>query len=197
MISRRAIAAAAGISLAVMAFTGCASAEPTVDGSTSGSPSESAPDSSFNDQDVMFSQMMIPHHAQAVEMAELVLAKKSVDARVTELAEKIRDAQGPEIELLTSWLEARGESIEPAEHTGHGMEGMMSSDDMQGLEAAKGDDAARLFLERMIAHHMGAISMAQIEVERGENTDATELAQRILDDQRAEIDSLNSILDTL
>src|SRR5699024_6373922 len=58
----------------------------------------------FNDADVMFVQMMIPHHAQALEMAEIMLAKEGLDPEVVALVEQIRDAQGPEIALMTGWL---------------------------------------------------------------------------------------------
>ncbi len=194
MIPQRIVAAAAGISLGVMALSGCAASQPGAGGTASSSPTQSAPDSSFNDQDVMFAQMMIPHHAQAVEMAETILGKDDIDPRVTELAEQIRDAQGPEIELMTSWLESWGEGTEASGHAGHGMEGMMSEEDVQALEDASGDEAARLFLEQMITHHMGAISMAETEIESGQNTDGTALAQQIVDDQRAEIETMNELL---
>ena len=197
MISRRTLAAAAGISLSVLALTGCAASQPGADGAASTSPTQSATDSLFNDQDVMFAQMMIPHHSQAVDMAEMILAKDDIDPRVTELAEQIRDAQGPEIELMTSWLEGWGESVDGGGHSAHGMDGMMSEDDMQALEAATGDDAARLFLDQMITHHMGAISMAETEIESGQNSDAIRMAQQIVDDQRAEIDTMTELLSSL
>jgi uncharacterized protein (DUF305 family) len=197
MIPRRIVAAAAGISLSVMALTGCAPSQPDAGRTASPSPTQSPTDSGFNDQDVMFAQMMIPHHAQAVDMAEMILAKDDINPQVTELAEQIRDAQGPEIELMTSWLEGWGESVEGSGHSAHGMEGMMSEDDMQALEDATGDDAARLFLDQMTAHHMGAISMAETEIERGENADATALAQKIVDDQRAEIDTMSELRSSL
>lgn len=197
MIHWRKIAAAVGMSIALVAFTGCASNQPAGRGDASSSPSQSATAASFNDQDVMFAQMMIPHHAQAVEMSDVMLAKDDIDPRVIELAEQIREAQGPEIVLLTSWLEGWGESTEPSGHAGHGMEGMMSDQDMQALDTAGGEDAARLFLDQMIAHHTGALSMAEVDVEQGLNADATQLAKQIVDDQRAEIDTMNSILGTL
>ena len=194
MISRRALAATVAISLGAIALSGCATTDSGADGNASSSPSESAADPSFNDQDVMFAQMMIPHHAQAIDMAEILLAKDDIDPQVTELAERIRIAQGPEIELMTSWLESWDESVEGS---GHSMEGVIPEEDMQALEAATGDDAARLFLDQMIAHHMGAVSMADTEIESGRNADATALAQQIVDDQRAEIETMTALLQTL
>jgi uncharacterized protein (DUF305 family) len=195
MISRRTLAAVASVSLGVMALAGCAASQPKA--GTSPSPTQSATDSSFNDQDVMFAQMMSPHHSQAVDMAEAILAKDDVNPQVTALAEEIRDAQGPEIEVMTSWLEGSGESTEVSGHAGHGMHGMMSDEHMKALEDATGDDAARLFLDQMIAHHMGAISMAETEIESGQNADATALAQQIVDDQLAEIETMNVLLSSL
>lgn len=196
MIPRHILAAAAGISLGVMALAGCAASQPDSGGATPPS-SRQATDSSFNDQDIMFAQMMIPHHAQAVDMAEMILAKDAINPQVTGLAEKVHDAQGPEIALMASWLEGWGESTEVPGHAGHGMEGMMSEGDMQALQDATGDDAERLFLEQMIAHHMGAISMAQTEIENGQNPDATALAQQIMHDQRGEIETMNKLLTSL
>ena len=197
MISRRVLAAAVSFSIGAIALAGCAASEPEAGGSPSSSPTDSANDSSFNDQDVMFAQMMIPHHSQAVDMAEMILAKDDINPQVAELAEQIRDAQGPEIELMTSWLEGWGQSVEGSGHSVHGMEGMMSEEDMQALEDATGDEAARLFLDQMIAHHMGAISMAETEIESGQNADATALAQKIVDDQRDEIESMSELLSSL
>lgn len=197
MIPPRVLTAAAGAFLAIAALAGCAAQGADLGGNSSTTPSESAADQSFNDQDVMFAQMMIPHHRQAVEMSEMILTKGDVESRITELAERVRDAQAPEIDLMTSWLEAWGEKEEASGHAGHGMEGMLSDAQLQELQDANGQDASMLFLESMIAHHMGAISMAEAEVENGRNADAMELAQQIIDDQRAEIEAMNKIIASL
>ncbi len=203
MLTRRILTSAVGALALGLGLNACAATAPTPHSShTASAPITSAPstsdeDASFNDQDVMFAQMMIPHHAQAVEMAEMVLAKDAVDPQVTELAGKIRDAQEPEIDLMTSWLESWGQSTDAPGHGGHGMNGMMSEEDMRALEGATGDEGARLFVDQMIAHHLGAVEMAEAEIEHGQNPDATELAQKIVKDQRAEIDLMNSMLNTL
>ncbi|HYH77909.1 MAG TPA: DUF305 domain-containing protein, partial [Arthrobacter sp.] len=72
------------------------------DGGTSASAPASAED--HNMADVMFAQMMIPHHAQAVEMSDMILAKQGILAEVEDLATRVKEAQGPEIELMTGWL---------------------------------------------------------------------------------------------
>jgi uncharacterized protein (DUF305 family) len=147
-----------------------------------------------NDADVMFAQMMIPHHEQAIEMADVVLAKPDADPQITELANEVRAAQAPEIEELGQWLDAWG--AEPsAEHTGHaGTDGMMSDDDMQTLTDAAGPEANRMFLEQMIVHHEGAVEMAQTEIESGQYAGAVEMAQTIVDTQQAEIETMENLL---
>lgn len=161
------------------------------------SPTPSADSSStakFNDPDVAVATNMIPHHKQAIEMADLVLGKTGVDPRVTTLAENIKAAQGPEIETMTAWLKDWGQSTDMG---GMNHDGMMSDDDMAALETASGAEASRLFLQQMTQHHQGAIDMAQQELDTGKNPDALALAQKIIDAQTAEITTMQDILNTL
>ncbi|WP_026533105.1 DUF305 domain-containing protein [Arthrobacter sp. H41] len=174
---------------------------------TSGSPAatDAQPDTAVsmehNDADVMFAQMMIPHHQQAVAMSDILLEKESISPEVTDLATRIKDAQGPEIETMTSWLEAWDESVEPdggmESHSMGSMEGMMSDDQMAEFEAAEGDEASRMFLESMTAHHEGAVSMAQDEIDNGQNPEARELAETIVETQQAEIQEMETLLANL
>lgn len=144
-----------------------------------------------NDADIDFAMNMIAHHQQAIEMADLVLEKEGVDDRVLNLALAIKEAQGPEISTMTSWLESWGENSMPG--MDHG-DGMMSDDDMTTLENAAGAEASSLFLEQMIEHHQGAIDMAEQEVDAGENPDAIALAQQIIDAQTTEITTMQELL---
>lgn len=161
--------------------------------SSSASPSVEV-SGEFNTADTMFAMMMIPHHQQAVEMSEMILGKSGVDQQVLDLAQQIKDAQAPEIELMQSWLDEWGMSGSgDMGEMDHG-DGMMSEDDMAALEAADGAEAARLFLEQMIVHHEGAIEMAQSELEDGVNPDALELAQLIVDAQTSEIATMQDLL---
>ncbi|MFD6897588.1 DUF305 domain-containing protein [Rhodococcus sp. NPDC060086] len=164
-----------------------------------------------NDADVMFAQMMLPHHSQAIEMSDMLLAKQDVPADVTALAEQIKAAQGPEIAQLESWLAQWGEptAMTETDHDmpgmdegmndmeGMEMEGMMSAEDMQALSDAQGTEAARLFLTQMIAHHEGAVDMAQTEIEDGQFPDAVEMARTIVDTQQQEIETMRELLTTL
>jgi uncharacterized protein (DUF305 family) len=162
----------------------------------------SAAEAVFNDADVMFAQMMIPHHEQAIEMSDELLEKDGVDEQVRDLAQQIKDAQQPEIDQMKDWLDEWG--ADELDGTGgmggmdHGMgDGMMSDDDMDRLEEADGTDASRLFLEQMIVHHEGAIMMADIQVEDGENPDAVAMAEAISESQREEIAVMQDLLATL
>lgn len=149
-----------------------------------------------NEADVMFASMMIPHHTQAVEMSDTLLAKGGIDERVTALAEQIKAAQGPEITTMKGWLEDWGASSSEIDGMDHSS-GMMSKDDMQALEQATGADAARLFLQQMIEHHRGAIDMAKQEVSDGQNANAVALANNIVKAQTSEISTMEELLATL
>ena len=184
------------LALAGLAFTAACGSDddPAV---TSGAAAES-----HNDADVAFAQGMIPHHEQAVEMAEMAL-EKSDNPEVTDLAARIVEAQGPEIEKLEGWLEEWGEaeSADDGGHSGMGGSGadsgggMMSDADMATLEKASGEEFDGTFLEMMIEHHKGAIEMAETELEDGEFPDAQAMARDIIDAQQSEIVEMESLLE--
>jgi uncharacterized protein (DUF305 family) len=144
--------------------------------------------------DSMFVMMMIPHHEQAIEMSDIILAKSGIAQPVLDLAQQIKDAQAPEIELMEGWLDEWGM---PSSGGMGGMDhgdGMMSQDDMDALEEADGSEAARLFLEQMIVHHEGAIDMAEEELEDGADPEVLALAQTIIESQTAEIATMRELL---
>lgn len=163
---------------------------------TSAAPATSATRQArpHNDADVMFAQHMIPHHQQAIEMSDVLLEKSDIDPRVTELAGQIKGAQGPEIDQMQTWLKM-WDSPPMGDHGG--MAGMVSDADMAALRDAQGVDAARLFLTHMIAHHEGAIDMAQEEVNDGRFEDAVQMARTIVIMQEQEIKKMREILDSL
>lgn len=156
-----------------------------------------------NTADVTFATMMIAHHQQAIEMADLILAKDGPDEKVTALANRIKAAQVPEIARMSGWLAGWGQNPNPnstGTMTGmngtNGMngDGMMSQVDMTALQAATGQAATQLFLTGMITHHEGAVAMAQTELSGGSNPDSTALAQSIITSQTAEISEMNALL---
>ncbi|TLM84676.1 DUF305 domain-containing protein [Pseudarthrobacter sp. NamE5] len=194
-----AAALAASIGLAGCAAGSGSSGGNTMHGSNHGSPSAMSsmmPDASadHNQADIMFSQMMIPHHAQAVEMSDLVLAKQDMPAEVTALATKIKDAQAPEIELMSGWLEEWNVPTMKSDHSGHGMAGMVDPQGMEKLKEAQGTEAVRLFLEHMIGHHEGAVDMAQQEIGAGKHPESIQLARDVVAAQEAEIAQMKEML---
>jgi uncharacterized protein (DUF305 family) len=186
---------------ATLVLAGCSSTAGGMDGMSGMQPSPAvSAAASHNQADVSFAQMMIPHHAQAVEMAEMILAKPGIDDRVVDLATRIKQAQDPEIIKMNGFLRSYGQDeVDPTAkgmHDMHGgqMDGMMSDADMQELQQASGAAAAKLFLTQMVQHHTGAIVMAKTEISDGRDPDAVRLARSIVSDQQAEITEMKSLL---
>lgn len=155
-------------------------------------PGSTAASTEHNEADVMFAQMMLPHHEQAIVMSDIILAKTDIPPKVTELAKQIKGAQGPEITTLKSWLTAWGAPTNAA--MDHEMDGMLSEEEIAALRAANGTEAAKMFLTDMIEHHEGAVDMAESEIADGKNADAIEMAHTIVDTQQKEIDSMKEML---
>ncbi|MFT4231005.1 MAG: DUF305 domain-containing protein [Microbacterium sp.] len=190
---RRALTLAAAAGAAILLLTGCTATDPEAAPSSSQTSAVAEP----NAADEMFVAMMIPHHQQAVEMSELVLANDDVDPAVADLAQRIKDAQGPEIELMESWLVAWDSAMAGHDMSdmGHAdMDGMLSDEELAALEEADGPTASRLFLEGMIEHHEGAVDMAEDELDDGQHPDVLALAQQIIDAQQAEIAEMTQLL---
>lgn len=186
---------AAVLALAGCAGTGGSGSMPGMDHG-SGPMTTATTAAEASETDILFLTMMIPHHEQAIEMSDTLLAKTGVDDEVTALAEQIKTAQGPEIETMKGWLSDWGVSMsEGMSGMDHG--GMMSESDMQALEDAEGGDAARLYLEQMIGHHEGAVDMAQDEIDDGENSEVVDLARSIVVGQTAEISTMKELLAAL
>jgi len=201
MLKRRTFFYAAVALAATITLSSCSGGSPTT-APTTASSAEATADSAavFNADDVTFAQMMIPHHEQAVEMSDDLLAKDGVDQSVIDLATEIKAAQEPEITQLEDWLSAWGEdenSMSGMPGTGGGSDGMMSDDDMMALEDSSGTDATKLFLEQMIVHHESAVAMAQFELDDGENADAQAMAASIVKSQTAEIAVMADLLAAL
>ncbi|GAB2637002.1 hypothetical protein GCM10027270_27380 [Nocardioides ginkgobilobae] len=177
-------------------------------------------DAEFNAADVDFATGMIPHHAQALVMVDMADGR-DISPETADLMERIEDAQGPEIELMTGWLE---EWDQPVPDLGDmngmgsgdmsdmdhgdmdhgdmddmgemdGMTGMMSAEDMADLEAAEGSAFEQMWLSMMIEHHEGAVEMAEVEVAEGEYDEAVALAEEIIEAQEAEIAEMEALLE--
>ncbi|WP_330185073.1 DUF305 domain-containing protein [Nocardia sp. NBC_01503] len=205
-ISRIKLAVVAGTAAVALIAAGCsgndssssattpasstAAAMPGMDHGTSAQP---ATRTDFNAADITFLQMMYPHHAQAVEMAKLV-PSRSQNQQLLTLAKNVEQAQTPEMQQITSLLQAFGKGA-PSTTMGHeGMGGMMSADQMSSLEKLSGTEFDRQWMQMMIEHHRGAIDMANTELASGNNAESKAMAQAIMTGQQAEINEMNTML---
>lgn len=170
---------------------------PAGSGSTAGSSASIPADADFNAADVSFAQGMIPHHEQAVEMADMALDPTvGASDEVKKLATDIQGAQDPEIKLMKGWLATWGqpEMGDMAGHDMSSMEGMMSADDMDKLGTLTGADFDTLWLQMMIKHHEGAVKMAENVKANGKSSEVATLADQVIAAQTAEIDAMNVLL---
>ena len=158
----------------------------------SGSSTSAAPAATFNDADVMFLQMMYPHHAQAVEMAKLV-PTRSQNQQVKDLAAAIEKAQAPEMQQMTTLLAGFGKPA-PSATMSHSMPGLMTPQQMTELTGLSGAAFDKMWLQMMVEHHQGAITMANDELKNGTNADAKKMAESIVTTQQAEITTMNGML---
>lgn len=192
-MTRKTLAVTAFLMTALLTLAACGGEDDT----------STAPNAEFNDADVTFATEMIPHHQQAVEMAELA-ADRAQSPEVQQLAEDIEAAQGPEIETMTQWLKDWGQET-PSGSMDHGdmgqgdsqeMPGMMDEAQMTQLMKSNGATFDQMFLQMMVEHHEAAIEMARTEQANGENADAIALAEQIESDQEAEIAKMEELLDS-
>lgn len=203
MIRRAAAVAAAATAAGVLAACGGgdepASGHNGHDSAASLSTAASAPakEGTHNAADVAFAQGMIPHHRQAVEMADLAETRAGSED-VKKLAAEIKKAQDPEIRTLSGWLTAWGEDVpeegEGGDHAGHSASGMMTAEEMTELEKASGKAFDTAFLEMMIRHHEGAVDMAKTEKVDGSYQPAKDMADAIITSQSTEITRMNELL---
>ncbi|MFF3446614.1 DUF305 domain-containing protein [Streptomyces sp. NPDC002667] len=214
LLRRTAVLAAAATAAVVLAACGSSDSSSSPSGRTShdtGAMSTAGPSGAasaapggHNTQDVSFAQGMIPHHRQAVAMADLA-ASRAKSQQVRHLAAKIRQAQDPEIDTMSGWLKAWDakvpdtdasgmESMPGMDHSGSPMPGMMSDDDMGKLKRLSGDAFDKAFLRMMISHHEGALAMAKTERAKGAYGPATTMAKSIVASQSSEITGMDRML---
>jgi uncharacterized protein (DUF305 family) len=164
----------------------------------------SAAPATYNDVDVMFTGMMIPHHYQALVLSELV-PDRSSDAQVQSLASRIDLEQGLEIGTMRGWQGSNGlpktdpvTSYEEMLADPEMVEemGMASPEELAELETLSGNDFDVLFLNLMITHHEGAVRMLRDVLLHGQNLDLQQQAQEMMSTQRAQIGIMQDILAT-
>jgi len=206
-VKTRMAAVGGALALAVtLAACGNQDSEPAAGGSSSAAAQTTTESATVaeahNGADVEFAQMMIVHHEGAIVMANLAVRSAGTE-EVKGLGERISAAQGPEIEEMDSWIQAWGEespadaNMEGMAHGGMDLGGMDQDGAMAELDGATGTDFDRRFLELMIEHHRGATEMSETQLTAGENPQALELAQTIIDAQKAEITEMERMLQTL
>lgn len=189
------ITAALAGAAAIFALSSCSTA--TKEDRSAQTSTVSATQTTHDTDDVMFAQMMIPHHQQAVELAGLV-PDRSTNPAVVKLAAAVSAQQQPEIDTMRASLKQWGvnpdEMAHGSGHAGMAMQGMVDDATMIKLEALKGSEFDALWLKSMISHHQGAIAMADVEIKDGSNPEMITLAKNIVSAQQAEIDQMNSML---
>lgn len=201
------LTAAAGVTLLGVTLTACTINVnvPGSDRDRGGMMNSEQNSAGFSGRDLMFAQMMIPHHEQAVEMSTLA-ETRTTNPELLALAKQIKDAQAPEIVEMQGWLDASGDASGDAggdmggmdgmagmDHSGHGMGGMLTTEQMDALANASGAEFDRLYLEGMIAHHEGALDMTRM-IEDSQNAEVRKLADEIIAAQTAEIAQMKKML---
>ena len=188
--TKRIILASSTLLIASLALTGCTINIGGTGGMNGGMMENNETTSAFSGTDIMFAQMMIPHHQQAVDMSTLA-ETHTTNPEILALAKQIKDAQAPEIKQMTAWIESTGAGMD----MGHdmGMGGMLTEEQMTALGNAQGAAFDKLYLEGMIGHHEGALQMAKM-IENSSNSEAKTLAANIVKSQSAEIEKMKQML---
>jgi uncharacterized protein (DUF305 family) len=183
---------AATAALTLSACTVNNNAAPAASSSASGTMDEGmmGNETKLSAADIMFLQMMIPHHEQAIEMSKLAMTNTK-NVEVLALAARIQAEQQPEIATMKKLLTDAGQPL-MSDHI-MGDNGMMSGDDMDALKTAKDTEFDVMYLSGMIDHHNGAITMAD-GVSESENYDVSFLANNIINSQSAEIEEMTKLL---
>lgn len=145
--------------------------------------------------DLHFLGMMIPHHEQAVEMSDIILAADDTSEASADLAQRIKVGQEEEIDTMADWVDQWDQDEVMAKHAQHIADGMLTPEQMDQLEALEGEEADTLFLQLMHSHHAGAIPMTKDQIDNGGYQPLVDLAQQMLDVQTAEMDEIEQILE--
>lgn len=150
--------------------------------------------SNFAGSDIMFLQMMIPHHQQAIDISQLAI-KTSKDSELLALAQKIATDQAAEIVQMKAWLKEAGATEDPG-HSMSGMGGMLTESELTELQASSGKEFDQLWLKGMIDHHDGAIHMSMM-IEDAQNEEIRAFGSKIVADQSAQIKQMKAMLERI
>lgn len=156
------------------------------------------PDDSFNETDVMFLQMAVPHHQQGVQLAELA-AKLATRPEVRDFASAVEVTQKDELADMEAWLTDWNQPVaadpDPNVHHGHG-DGLHSPDPAVVTALAKTEPAAfdTTFLNLLTGHQHGAVELARVELKDGRHPEARDLADRIVKSRTAQVQQMAELL---
>jgi len=190
----------AGVSVVALLLAGCAPMASSSYGTDQGDTVSS--ESPYTAGELMFAEMMIPHHLQAVEMSELAMTN-STNPEVLSLAAAIKAGQEPEIAQMQSWLDQTPSIRNPGsmdhggmDHGGMMMGGMATPAQMAELATLSSPQFDDLFLRLMIDHHEGALDMVSM-IQGSSNPEVLALAADITRVQKEEILTMRALLQTL
>ena len=145
----------------------------------------------YTGADIMFLQMMIPHHQQAIDISNLAQTK-SKNPELLALAKKIATDQAAEIVQMKAWLKDAGASKDMG-HSMSGMGGMLSTDELTNLNSATGSEFDKAWLNGMIGHHDGAIHMTNM-INDAQNLDIKTFGENIVKVQSEQITQMKAML---
>ena len=188
------------------ATTSTAAGSTATTSTAAGMPMPAAPAGPHNQADITFAQQMTAHHRSAIAMADLA-PTRAASSQVKALAAAIKAAQAPEITKMTGWLAAWAPETDPngmpnttassamgGMNGSAAMPGMMTDEQMSRLTAASGAAFDKMFLQMMVTHHQGALTMATTEKAQGSSPAALQLAGEIITSQTAQISQMQTLL---
>ena len=146
-----------------------------------------------NGVDLHFLAMMTPHHQQAVDMSEIILAAQGTSAATADLADRIKVGQEEEIDTMVDWAEQWDQHDLMEQHSQHIANGMITPEQLDQLKTLEGEEADTLFLQLMHSHHAGAVAMTQDQIDNGGYQPLVDLAQQMIDVQTAEMREMEQL----
>ena len=148
-----------------------------------------------NGVDLHFLAMMTPHHQQAVDMSEIILAAQGTSAATADLADRMKVGQEEEIDTMVDWAEQWDQHDLMEQHSQHIANGMITPEQLDQLKTLEGEEADTLFLQLMHSHHAGAVAMTQDQIDNGGYQPLVDLAQQMIDVQTAEMREMEQLLE--
>ena len=180
--------------MAALVLTGCSDTKSEAPApSSSEQPAISGEPAGFSADDIAFAFGTIAHHRQSVELAALV-PDRSTTPDVVALASDITTAQEPEADLMKALLVQWNENPNDATGRGGAVAGLIDDATITRLQSLNGQEFDTLWLQSMVEHGQGAVTLAEAEIPRGTNVDAVATARRMVDSQQAQIGQMQQLL---